>query len=179
MQWPQKKEAKKLRHLGSLRAHFHLPPMPPPLLSRPTLTEDTPDHIYTTTSDQLEPPAWDIPHHATPRPQLRCRLCHDGWTHYMVLKKNVSLCTLKRIFRKPCLLVASTIICHSCPTMFLLRPLHSVSHVWSFGSSLLGLVGGIVGSYTSQSTICSFSKNFPFVGALVFTLGFSSICYYQ
>ena len=65
--------------------------------------------------------------------------------------------------------VASTIICHSCPTMFLLRPLHSVSHVWSFGSSLLGRVGGIVGSYTSQLTICSFSKNLVFVGALMFT----------
>ena len=44
MQLPQKKEAKKLRHLGSLRAHFHLPPIH--AMPRPTLTRDTLTTIY-------------------------------------------------------------------------------------------------------------------------------------
>ena len=50
-----KKEAKKLRHLGSLRAHFHLPPIH---ATTTTLTSNSyqghSDHnIYMTTSDQL------------------------------------------------------------------------------------------------------------------------------
>ena len=51
----KKREAKKLRHLGSLRAHFHLPPIH---ATTTTLTSNSyqghSDHnIYMTTSDQL------------------------------------------------------------------------------------------------------------------------------
>ena len=49
-----KKEAKKLRHLGSLRAHFHLtPPATTTTLTSNSYWGHSDHNIYTTTSDHL------------------------------------------------------------------------------------------------------------------------------